>query len=91
MARALAFAPVRLPLGYYADTLVSKNRYGQREALLLDFWRAWDSGISRTDIARLLKVRYVSAPRSPGVRPPADVKEVYSNSDYVVLELPVSP
>ena len=91
MARVLAFAPVRLPVGYYADTLVSKSRFAQHESLVLDFWRAWDSGISRTDIPRYLRVRYVSAAKRADVYLPSDVKQLYSNSDYVVFELPVSP
>jgi len=91
MARVLAFAPVRLPVGYFADTLVSADRYRRREALVIDFWRTWESGIIRTDILRNLGVRYVSAIRPAGLRLPADVFELYSKSDYVVLEFPVSP
>lgn len=90
MARVLAFAPVRLPVGYWAETLVSRDRYEQREALVLDFWRAWESGISRTDIPRYLGVRYVSAVKHADLHLPSDVKEVYSNADYVVLELPIA-
>ena len=90
MARVLALAPVRLPVGYYAETLVSKNRFAQREALVLDFWRAWESGVSRTDIPRYLGVRYVSAEKRTDLHLPADVKELYSSSGYVVLELPIT-
>jgi hypothetical protein len=91
MARVLAFAPVRLPVGYFADTLVSADRYRQREALVIDFWRTWESGTVRTDILRNLGVRYVSSIRPEGLRLPSDVVELYSKSEYVVLELPGSP
>jgi len=87
MGRVLAFAPVRLPVGYYAQNLVATDRYKRREAMVTEFWRVWESGTVRADIIRGLGVRYVSAMRPPGLRLPPDVVELYSKADYVVLEL----
>jgi hypothetical protein len=85
--RIVALAPVRLPVGYFADTMVSADRYKRREALVLDFWRVWESGTIRIDILRYLGVRYVSAVRPANLRVPSEMSELYSQSDYVVLEL----
>jgi hypothetical protein len=90
MARVLAFAAVRLPVGYFADSLVSADRYRRREATVIAFWRTWESGTIRGDILRELGVRYVSAARPASLQLPPDVVELYSKSGYVVLELPGS-
>jgi hypothetical protein len=86
-ARVLAYAPVRFPIGYFADTLVSADHYKRREAIVLDFWREWEAGTVRSDILRYLGVRYVSARRPAGLRLPPEVMERYSRAGYVVLEL----
>ena len=91
MARVLAYAPVRLPVGYFADTLVAADQYKRREAMVFEFWRDWESGTIRSDILRQLGARFVSAVRPADLRIPSGVVELYSKSDYVVLELPRSP
>ena len=91
MARVLAYAPVRLPVGYFADTLVAADQYKRREAMVFEFWRDWESGTIRTDLLRQLGARFVSAARPADLQIPSGVVELYSKSDYVVLELPRSP
>ena len=91
MGRVLTYAPVRLPVGYFADTLVSADSYKRREAVVFEFWRDWESGTIRSDILRQLGTRFVSAVRPAGLQIPPGVVELYSKSDYVVLELPLSP
>jgi hypothetical protein len=44
----------------------------------------------RSDVLRYLRVRFVVAVRPDGLRVPLDVKERYSKSGYVVLELPAA-
>ena len=85
--RVVALAPVRLPVGYFADTMVSADRYKRREALVLDFWHVWESGTVRTDVLRDLGVRFVSAVRPANLHVPSEMAELYSQSGYVVLEL----
>ena len=91
MGRVLAYAPVRLPVGYFADTLVAADSFKRREARVIEFWKAWETGTVRSDILRQLGARFVSAVRPAGLRIPSGVLELYSKSDYVVLELPPSP
>jgi len=85
-ARVLAFAKVRLPVGYFAHTMVPADRFKHREALVIDFWRSWEAGTVRSDILRELSVRYVSATRPDTLHLPPEVIERYSKSGYVVLE-----
>jgi len=91
MGRVLAYAPVRLPVGYFADTLVAADSFKRREAMVIEFWKAWETGTVRSDILRQLGARFVSAVRPAGLQIPSGVLELYSKSDYVVLELPPSP
>jgi hypothetical protein len=59
--------------------------------MVFEFWRDWESGTIRSDILRQLGARFVSAVRPADLRIPSGVVELYSKSDYVVLELPRSP
>ena len=86
-ARVLAFVPVRLPVGYFANTMVSADRYMHREALVIDFWRGWEAGDVRSDILRELGVRYISATTPDRLSLPPGVVELYSRSGYVVLKV----
>ncbi len=87
MARALALAPVRVPIGYFADSMVPQDEYKRREALVLAFWRDWESGTVRTDVLRDLHVRFVAAVRPGELSLPPGVKELYAKSAYVVLQI----
>jgi hypothetical protein len=86
----LALTKCRVPLGYFANFLVSNADFTAREKAEQAFWKAWEKGAVQSDLLREAKVGYVIVDKHlhgvPAVLPP-DLVEVFANSESALFEV----
>lgn len=86
----LALTKCRVPLGYFAAYLVSRNDLRERGKAERLFWRDWKSGRIRDEILKEANVRYIILNKQlenvPPVLPSAIV-EIFANSECALFRV----
>jgi hypothetical protein len=79
-----------VPLGYFANFLVSQAEYHKRREAEEEFWKAWRRGEFRNELIDEADVRYIVGKKgSAGISTnfAASPLEVFSNSEFALFEV----
>ena len=90
VAPVLALTKSRVPLSYFANTIVGRSDYLQRSAAQSEFWRVWRIGKVQDELLREAKVRYIIVTKqTDGVPPtiPRAISKVFENSQVAVFKV----
>ncbi len=88
LGAVLALTFCRVPIGYFADTFVSREAYEERKLAQSEFWEGWRNGKVRNEFLRDLNIRYLVVRRPPQGLPATlltQLEQVYANESYAVL------
>lgn len=86
----LALTKCRVPLGYFAMYLVSKNDFLERAKAEKMFWRSWKLGRIRDEILKEADVRFIILDKRSENVPsvlPSSIVEIFSNSEYALFQV----
>jgi hypothetical protein len=90
VAPVLALTKCRVPLSYFANAIVGRSDYVQRNAAQREFWNAWQIGKVQGELLREAKIRYVIVSKeTEGVPPtiPPAVSKVFENSEFAIFKV----
>jgi hypothetical protein len=90
IAPVLALTTCRVPLGYFAVGLVTRDDYTRREAAEKEFWTEWRLGKIQENLLHEANVRYVVVNKQTEGIPstmPASFSKMFENSVLVVFKI----
>jgi hypothetical protein len=90
LAPVLALTKCRVPIGYFANTLVPRRDFLQRQAAQKAFWTAWRLGKFQDELLHEANVRFVAVKeRSEGIPAvlPVPLSKVFQNSEVTIFKV----